>query len=59
MDTKLEVDHILTIACPERVGIVHAVTGFLLEQGRDIVELKHFGDRRAGKFFMRLGSPSP
>ena len=54
MESKLEVEHVLTIACPERPGIVHAVTGFLLEQGRDIVELKHFGDRRAGQFFMRI-----
>ena len=54
MDTNSEVEHVLTIACPERPGIVHAVTGFLLEQGRDIVELKQFGDRRAGQFFMRI-----
>ena len=54
MDTNSEVEHVLTIACPERPGIVHAVTGFLLEQGRDIVELKQFGDRRAGQFFMRV-----
>ena len=54
MDTNPEVEHVLTIACPERPGIVHAVTGFLLEQGRDIVELKQFGDRRAGQFFMRI-----
>ncbi|GAA3328242.1 formyltetrahydrofolate deformylase [Paeniglutamicibacter sulfureus] len=54
MDTPTEVEHILTVACAERPGIVHAVTGFLLAQGRDIVELKHFGDRRAGQFFMRV-----
>ncbi|MGL3807773.1 formyltetrahydrofolate deformylase [Paeniglutamicibacter sp. R2-26] len=54
MDTKAEVEHVLTVACPERPGIVHAVTGFLMEQGRDIAELKHFGDRRAGQFFMRI-----
>lgn len=52
--THQEVEHVLTISCPERPGIVHAVTGFLLDQGRDIVELKHFGDRRAGQFFMRI-----
>ena len=54
MDTNSEVEHVLTIACPERPGIVHAVTGFLLDAGRDIVELKQFGDRRAGQFFMRV-----
>lgn len=59
MDITQEVEHVLTISCPERPGIVHAVTGFLLEQGRDIVELKHFGDRRAGQFFMRIDVAGP
>ena len=59
MDTNSEVEHVLTIACPERPGIVHAVTGFLLEQGRDIVELKQFGDRRAGQFFCASTWPAP
>ncbi|RAX49247.1 formyltetrahydrofolate deformylase [Arthrobacter sp. AQ5-05] len=59
MDTKSEVEHVLTVACPERPGIVHAVTGFLLDEGRDIVELKHFGDRRAGQFFMRIDVAGP
>lgn len=59
MDTNAEVEHVLTISCPERPGIVHAVTGFLLEAGRDIVELKHFGDRRAGQFFMRIDVAGP
>ncbi len=54
METNTEFEHVLTVACAERPGIVHAVTGFLLEQGRDIVELKQFGDRRAGQFFMRV-----
>ena len=59
MDPEVEVEHVLTIACPERTGIVHAVTGLLLEEGRDIVELKQFGDRRAGQFFMRIGVAGP
>ncbi len=59
MDPEVEVEHVLTIACPERTGIVHAVTGLLLKEGRDIVELKQFGDHRAGQFFMRVGVVGP
>ncbi len=31
-------DFVLTIACPDRPGIVHAVTSFLLRHGGDIRE---------------------
>ncbi|GAA4380498.1 formyltetrahydrofolate deformylase [Paeniglutamicibacter cryotolerans] len=54
MEAVNEVEHIMTVQCPEGPGIVHAVSGFLFEQGRDIVELKQFGDPAAGRFFMRL-----
>ena len=45
---------VLTLDCPEDVGIVHAVTGVLLEHGCTIVELKQFDDRRQERFFMRV-----
>ena len=57
--SKNDVEHVLTLHCPERPGIVHAVSGFLLDQGRDIVELKQFGDRQAGHFFMRVDVAGP
>jgi formyltetrahydrofolate deformylase len=48
------VEHVLTLDCPEGPGIVHAVSGFLLEYGCDIIDNKQFGDRSEGHFFMRV-----
>ncbi len=45
---------ILTLACPDRVGIVHAVSGFLVEHGGNITESQQFGDRASDRFFMRI-----
>jgi formyltetrahydrofolate deformylase len=45
---------VLTLDCREAPGIVHAVSGVLLEHGCNIVELKQFDDRRLGHFFMRV-----
>lgn len=47
-------DYVLTLDCPETRGIVHAVSGFLLEQGCDILESKQFDSQDDGHFFMRL-----
>jgi formyltetrahydrofolate deformylase len=44
---------ILTIACPDRVGIVAAVSGFLADLSCFITESAHFGDATTGRFFMR------
>ena len=44
---------ILTLACPDRPGIVHAVTGFLAERGGNITEAAQFNDQSTGLFFMR------
>src|SRR6478609_12010682 len=48
------VEHVLTLDCPEGPGIVHAVSGFLLEHGCDIIDNKQFGERSEGHFFMRV-----
>jgi len=45
---------ILTLSCPDRVGIVHAVTGFLAEHDCNIIDSQQFGDRDTGRFFMRV-----
>lgn len=45
---------ILTISCPDRIGIVAAVTGFLSEQKLFIDESAHFGDPTTGNFFSRI-----
>jgi formyltetrahydrofolate deformylase len=46
--------YILTLSCPDRPGIVHAVSGFLLERGGNIEEAAQYNDRDTGLFFMRV-----
>ena len=48
-------DYVLTLACPDRPGIVHAVTSFLMAYGGNIRESQQFGDSEHGRFFMRIG----
>ena len=45
---------VLSLSCPDRPGIVHAVTGYIMERGGDIVDSQQFGDRASGRFFMRV-----
>ncbi|KAI0845581.1 Formyltetrahydrofolate deformylase [Daldinia vernicosa] len=47
-------DHILTLSCPDKPGIVHAVTGLLANHGLNILDLQQFSDRTSQKFFMRV-----
>ena len=47
-------DYVLTLACVDQPGIVHAVTSFLLANGGNIRESQQFGDRESGRFFMRI-----
>jgi formyltetrahydrofolate deformylase len=47
-------DFVLTLACPDRPGIVHAVTSYLMAHGGNIMESQQFGDQRQGRFFMRI-----
>jgi formyltetrahydrofolate deformylase len=47
-------EYLLTLMCPERVGIVHAVSGFLVDHGCNIVDNRQYGDRRQGQLFMRV-----
>ena len=44
---------ILTLSCPQRPGIVHAVTAFLFGHGCDIVEHQQFDDPIRGALFLR------
>ncbi|AYJ47006.1 formyltetrahydrofolate deformylase [Rhodococcus sp. P1Y] len=43
----------LTLTCPQRSGIVHAVSSYLFEQNCDIAEHKQFDDSYNGAFFLR------
>ncbi|MCI9869782.1 formyltetrahydrofolate deformylase [Arthrobacter humicola] len=46
-------EFVLTLACPERPGIVRAVTAFLADRGFDIVEHQQFDDHVSGNLFLR------
>jgi formyltetrahydrofolate deformylase len=45
---------VLTLSCPDRPGIVHAVAGVLAANGGNITESQQFGDAGTGLFFMRV-----
>jgi formyltetrahydrofolate deformylase len=46
--------YVLTLSCPDCPGIVHAVTGFLLEHGGNILESAQFDAKESSQFFMRV-----
>lgn len=43
----------LIVSCPDRVGIVSRVSGFIARQGGSIVEANQHSDLDSGRFFMR------
>ena len=45
---------VLSMSCPDRPGIVHAVAGLLAEHSGNITESQQFGDALSGLFFMRV-----
>ncbi|WP_315914856.1 formyltetrahydrofolate deformylase [Arthrobacter sp. lap29] len=67
--------YVLTLDCPDSTGLVHTVSGFLLERGADIIDNLQFSDRRhldqgavgasghqgepKGHFFMRIHFEAP
>ncbi|WP_026415944.1 formyltetrahydrofolate deformylase [Actinomadura oligospora] len=47
-------EFVLTLSCPDRPGIVAAVSGALAERGCNILESQQFGDPDSATFFMRV-----
>lgn len=45
---------ILTLSGPDRPGIVHAVTAFLVQHNLNIIDSSQFGDLTSQRFFMRM-----
>ncbi len=45
---------ILTLSCPDRPGLVHAVSGYLVDVNANIVESHQFEDVGERRFFMRI-----
>jgi formyltetrahydrofolate deformylase len=46
-------DFILTLSCPDRIGITHAVSGWLLNLHGNIIDTQQFGDSETRRFFLR------
>lgn len=49
----LDSEYILTLSCPDQKGIVHTVSGVLLNAGGNIIESSQFGDPDTQLFFQR------
>ncbi len=47
-------DYILTLSCPDRIGIVHAVSAVLLKHQGNILDAQQFGDPMTNRFFLRV-----
>ena len=45
---------ILSFACDDRAGIVHAITGAIVACGGNITESQQFSSADTDRFFMRL-----
>ena len=59
----IEHQFVLTLACPDAKGIVHAVSGLLYQAGCNIIDSQQFGDLEGddatGWFFMRVHFHAP
>ncbi|MGH3470818.1 MAG: formyltetrahydrofolate deformylase [Nocardioidaceae bacterium] len=54
MTDALDPEFVLTLRCFDRPGIVHAVSGFLVHNGGNIIASAQYGDAETGRFFMRV-----
>jgi formyltetrahydrofolate deformylase len=45
---------VLILSCPDRPGIVAAVSTFLADHGQNILDAQQFSDVETGRFFMRV-----
>ena len=57
-------EFVLTVSCPDRRGIVHAVSGVMLELSMTILDSQQFADVTSGEFHLRMhlaseGDPLP
>jgi formyltetrahydrofolate deformylase len=47
-------EYVLTLSCPDKPGIVYAVSGFPLQHSPNIVASQQYGESPDGRFFMRV-----
>lgn len=53
-DAAATEQYVLTLSCPDKQGIVHAVSSYLFMTGCNIEDSQQFGDHDTGLFFMRV-----
>jgi formyltetrahydrofolate deformylase len=54
MDEAAGREYVLTLSCPDRPGIVYAVSSFLVQHSANILASQQYGESPAGRFFMRV-----
>jgi formyltetrahydrofolate deformylase len=47
-------EFVLTLSCPDKPGIVYAVSSFLVQHSANIIASQQFGQPDDGRFFMRV-----
>src|SRR5579859_5543 len=52
-------EYVLTVSCPDRPGIVYAVSSFLVQHSANIVTSQQYGEAPDGRFFMRVQFTAP
>ena len=50
----MQPEYILTLTCPDRKGVVHTISGILLQHEGNIIDSSQFGDENTGLFFLRI-----
>src|SRR5580692_10094743 len=54
MDEAAGREYVLTLSCPDRPGIVYAVSSFLVQHSANILASQQYGESQDGRFFMRV-----
>ncbi len=54
MDVAVGREYVLTLSCPDRPGIVYAVSSFLVQHSANILASQQYGESPDGRFFMRV-----
>jgi formyltetrahydrofolate deformylase len=52
-------EHVLLVDCPDRAGLVHAITGVLFRAGANVISNHEFVDAETQRFFMRTACRGP
>ena len=52
-------NYYLTLTCPNKPGIVAAVSTYIFQAGGDIEEAQQFDDKASKRFFMRVSFSCP